>query len=101
MNELKIKFDCLASHDIGCICIVQITKASGLIEFLITYVLTNCHNSLCSGGEQSTKMIMLLGSDSHTSYDALGTMIIGEVVENLSNGSYKRHKTAVNHLLNS
>ncbi len=43
-NALKIKFDALASHDITYVGIIQTAKASGLKEFPIPYVLTNCHN---------------------------------------------------------
>ena len=47
---LKIKFDAMASHDITYVGIIQTAKASGLKEFPIPYVLTNCHNSLCAVG---------------------------------------------------
>ena len=47
---IKIKFDALASHDITYVGIIQTAKASGLKEFPIPYVLTNCHNSLCAVG---------------------------------------------------
>ena len=113
-NALKIKFDALASHDITYVGIIQTAKASGLKEFPIPYVLTNCHNSLCAVGgtineddhvfglscakkfggiyvPASFAVIhtfmremfagcgkMILGSDSHTRYGALGTMAIGE-----------------------
>jgi len=113
-ENLKIKFDSLASHDITYVGIVQTAKASGLEKFPIPYVLTNCHNSLCAVGgtineddhvfglsaakryggifvptnvavihqyirEMMTACgIMILGSDSHTRYGALGTMAIGE-----------------------
>ena len=50
MEALKIKFDALASHDITYVGIVQTARASGLKEFPIPYVLTNCHNSLCAVG---------------------------------------------------
>ena len=113
-KALKIKFDALASHDITYVGIIQTAKASGLSEFPIPYVLTNCHNSLCAVGgtineddhvfglscakkfggiyvPASFAVIhtfmremfagcgkMILGSDSHTRYGALGTMAIGE-----------------------
>lgn len=114
MDELKIKFDKLTSHDITFVGIIQTARASGLEKFPIPYVLTNCHNSLCAVGgtineddhmfgltcakryggvyvpphqavihqfaremmAESGKMI--LGSDSHTRYGALGTMAMGE-----------------------
>lgn len=47
---LKLKFDALASHDITYVGIIQTAKASGLKEFPLPYVLTNCHNSLCMVG---------------------------------------------------
>ena len=113
-GKLKIKFDCLASHDITYVGIIQTAKASGLKKFPIPYVLTNCHNSLCAVGGtineddhnfgysavkkyggiyvpahqgvihsyMRERMAgcgkMILGSDSHTRYGALGTMAIGE-----------------------
>lgn len=113
-EKLRIKFDALASHDITYVAITQTAKASGLKEFPIPYVLTNCHNSLCAVGgtineddhvfglsaakkyggiyvppheavihQYMREMMshcgsMILGSDSHTRYGALGTMAIGE-----------------------
>ncbi len=112
--ELRIKFDKLTSHDITYVGIIQTARASGLKEFPIPYVLTNCHNSLCAVGgtineddhffglscaekfggiyvpphlavihQYAREMLaccgsMILGSDSHTRYGALGTMAIGE-----------------------
>ena len=108
MEQLKIKFDKMTSHDITFVGIIQTARASGLTEFPIPYVLTNCHNSLCAVGgtineddhvfglscakkyggiyvppHQAREMLaecgaMILGSDSHTRYGALGTMAIGE-----------------------
>ena len=114
MDKLKIKFDAMASHDITYVGIIQTARASGLEEFPIPYVLTNCHNSLCAVGgtineddhvfglsaavkyggiyvpahqavihQYMREMMsgggkMILGSDSHTRYGALGTMAIGE-----------------------
>lgn len=49
-ERLKLKFDALASHDITYVGIIQTAKASGLKEFPLPYVLTNCHNSLCMVG---------------------------------------------------
>ncbi|MGE5423438.1 MAG: hydratase [Ignavibacteriales bacterium] len=128
MNNLKIRFDALASHDITYVGIVQTSRASGLKEFPIPYVLTNCHNSLCAVGgtineddhvfglsaaqkyggiyvpahqavihQYMREMMsccgsMILGSDSHTRYGALGTMAIGEggpeLVKQLLNKTY-------------
>ena len=114
MDSLKIKFDCMASHDISYVGIIQTARASGMEKFPIPYVLTNCHNSLCAVGgtiNEDDHMFglsaakkyggiyvpahqavihqfmremmagcgkMILGSDSHTRYGALGTMAIGE-----------------------
>ena len=114
MEGLKIKFDKMTSHDITFVGIIQTARASGLKEFPIPYVLTNCHNSLCAVGgtineddhmfglscakkyggiyvpphqavihqyareELAECGAMILGSDSHTRYGALGTMAIGE-----------------------
>ena len=114
MDNLKIKFDAMASHDITFVGIIQTAKASGMEKFPLPYVLTNCHNSLCAVGgtiNEDDHMFglsaakkyggiyvpphiavihqymremhagcgkMILGSDSHTRYGALGTMAIGE-----------------------
>lgn len=114
MENLKLKFDSMASHDITFVGIVQTAKASGMDHFPIPYVLTNCHNSLCAVGgtineddhlfgltaakhyggifvpphiaviHQYMREVMagcgkmILGSDSHTRYGALGTMAVGE-----------------------
>ena len=113
-KELKLNFDAMASHDITFVNIVQTAKVSGLEEFPIPYVLTNCHNSLCAVGgtinaddhifglsaakryggvyvpphlavlhsymreAQASGGKMILASDSHTRYGALGTMGVGE-----------------------
>ncbi len=113
-EKLKIKFDCITSHDITYVGIIQTARASGLKKFPIPYVLTNCHNSLCAVGgtineddhvfglsaakkyggtyvpphqavihQYAREMLagcgkMILGSDSHTRYGALGTMAMGE-----------------------
>ena len=127
-RDLKIRFDAMASHDITYVGIIQTARASGLKEFPIPYVLTNCHNSLCAVGgtineddhlfglsaakkyggiyvpahqsvihsyvrETMTACgKMILGSDSHTRYGALGTMAIGEggpeLVKQLLNRTY-------------
>ena len=114
MDNLRLKFDSMTSHDITYVGIIQTARASGMTEFPLPYVLTNCHNSLCAVGgtinEDDHKFAlsaahkyggiyvptnlanihsynremmagcgrMILGSDSHTRYGALGTMAIGE-----------------------
>ena len=50
MCHLKMRFDAMASHDITYVGIIQTARASGLKEFPLPYVLTNCHNSLCAVG---------------------------------------------------
>ena len=50
MERLSIRFDAMASHDITYVGIIQTARASGLKEFPLPYVLTNCHNSLCAVG---------------------------------------------------
>ncbi len=127
-NKLKIKFDCITSHDITYVGIIQTARASGLKKFPLPYVLTNCHNSLCAVGgtineddhvfglsaakkyggtyvpphqavihQYAREMLsgvgkMILGSDSHTRYGALGTMAMGEggpeLVKQLLNQTY-------------
>ncbi len=113
-DQMQIKFDALASHDITYVGIIQTARASGLKEFPIPYAMTNCHNSLCAVGgtineddhvfglsaakkyggiyvPANQSVIhsyarealagcgkMILGSDSHTRYGALGTMGVGE-----------------------
>ena len=49
-SKLNIKFDALCSHDITYVGIIQAARASGLKEFPVPYVMTNCHNSLCAVG---------------------------------------------------
>ena len=128
MEKLKIRFDKLTSHDITYVGIIQTARASGLEEFPMPYVLTNCHNSLCAVGgtineddhmfgltcakkyggiyvpphqavihQFAREMLacggaMILGSDSHTRYGALGTMAMGEggpeLVKQLLNQTY-------------
>lgn len=114
MDQLKLRFDAMTSHDITFVGIIQTAKASGMEKFPVPYVLTNCHNSLCAVGgtineddhvfglsackkyggifvpphiavmhQYMREMMagcgrMILGSDSHTRYGALGTMAIGE-----------------------
>ena len=50
MDDLRLKFDALASHDITYVGIIQTAIASGLDHFPLPYVLTNCHNSLGAVG---------------------------------------------------
>ena len=128
MEQLKIRFDKLTSHDITFVGIIQTARASGLEKFPMPYVLTNCHNSLCAVGgtineddhmfgltcakkyggvyvpphqavihQFAREMLakaggMILGSDSHTRYGALGTMAVGEggpeLVKQLLNKTY-------------
>ncbi len=113
-QELALRFDAIASHDITYVGILQTARASGLTEFPMPYVLTNCHNSLCAVGgtineddhvfglsaakkyggifvpphlavihtylreKHAACGAMILGSDSHTRYGALGTLAVGE-----------------------
>ncbi|AEF82449.1 hydratase [Leadbettera azotonutricia] len=49
-QSLHLNFDAMASHDITFVNIIQTAKVSGLDEFPIPYILTNCHNSLCAVG---------------------------------------------------
>ncbi|MBE6989930.1 MAG: hydratase [Ruminococcaceae bacterium] len=113
-ENLQVRFDAMASHDITYVGIIQQARASGMKEFPVPYALTNCHNSLCAVGgtineddhmyglsaakkyggiyvpanqsvihsyarEELTRCgSMILGSDSHTRYGALGTMAVGE-----------------------
>ena len=114
MQNLRMRFDSLTSHDITYVGIIQTARASGMKKFPMPYVLTNCHNSLCAVGgtineddhqfalsaahkyggiyvppnmavihSYNREMMsgcgrMILGSDSHTRYGALGTMAVGE-----------------------
>ena len=125
---MRIKFDSLISHDITYVGIIQTARGSGLREFPVPYVMTNCHNSLCAVGgtineddhvfglsaakkyggiyvpanqavlhQYAREMMsgcgkMILGSDSHTRYGALGTMGVGEggpeIVKQLLSNTY-------------
>ena len=114
MADLRLKFDSMTSHDITYVGIIQTARASGMTQFPLPYVLTNCHNTLCAVGgtinEDDHQFAlgaahkyggiyvppcmavihsynrermagcgrMILGSDSHTRYGALGTMAVGE-----------------------
>ncbi|MDR3160886.1 MAG: hydratase, partial [Spirochaetaceae bacterium] len=114
LEDLRLRFDSLTSHDITYVGIIQTARASGMDRFPVPYVLTNCHNSLCAVGgtinEDDHKFAlsaarkyggiyvpphlavihtynremmaaagaMILGSDSHTRYGALGTLAVGE-----------------------
>ncbi len=114
MEQLRLRFDSMTSHDITYVGIIQTARASGMETFPLPYVLTNCHNSLCAVGgtinEDDHKFAlsaahryggiyvppnlanihsynretmagcgrMILGSDSHTRYGAIGTMAVGE-----------------------
>ena len=49
-DKLQIRFDAMASHDITYVGIIQTARASGMKQFPLPYVLTNCHNSLCAVG---------------------------------------------------
>lgn len=49
-GRLSITFDAMASHDITYVGIIQTARASGMTQFPLPYVLTNCHNSLCAVG---------------------------------------------------
>jgi hypothetical protein len=42
MDQLRIKFDSMASHDITFVGIIQTARASGMDHFPMPYVLTNC-----------------------------------------------------------
>ena len=135
MEDLRIKFDKLTSHDITYVGIIQTARASGLEKFPVPYVLTNCHNSLCAVGgtineddhmfgltcakkyggvyvpphqavihQYAREMLagggkMILGSDSHTRYGALGTMAMGaggpELVHQLLDQTYDIHMPGV------
>ena len=55
MEELAIRFDAMASHDITYVGIIQTARASGMQAFPLPYVLTNCHNSLC--GEEVRRRV--------------------------------------------
>ena len=50
MQDLRMKFDSMTSHDITYVGIIQTARASGMKEFPLPYVMTNCHNSLCAVG---------------------------------------------------
>ena len=125
MQDLRMKFDSMTSHDITYVGIIQTARASGMTEFPLPYVMTNCHNSLCAVGgtineddhqfalsaahkyggiyvppnmavihSYNREMMsgcgrMILGSDSHTRYGALGTLAVGE-----GGGDHRSHGLA-------
>ncbi len=73
MDHLALRFDALASHDITYVGIIQTARASGLKEFPIPYVLTNCHNSLCAVGGT-------INEDDHMLGLSAAKMYVGEFV---------------------
>ena len=86
---LKIKFDALASHDITYVGIIQTAKASGLKEFPIPYVLTNCHNSLCAVGGTINEDDHLFGYSAAKKYGGIYVPAHQGVIH-----SYMRETTA-------
>lgn len=50
MENLKIKFDAMASHDMTYMGVLQTARASGVTKFPIPVALTSCHNSVCAVG---------------------------------------------------
>ena len=50
MEHLQIKFDCMGVYDNTYVGILQTAYASGLKEFPMPCVFTNCHNCLCAVG---------------------------------------------------
>jgi aconitate hydratase len=128
---LHLRFDCLTSHDITYVSIIQTLRAIAgpdMPAFPVPYILSNCHNSLCAVGGtinaddhafglSAAKRYgavfvpphmavihqyiretmagcgkMILGSDSHTRYGAMGTLGVGEgggeLVKQLLNRTY-------------
>jgi aconitate hydratase len=49
-ENLRIKFDAMASHDMTYMGVLQTARASGVTKFPIPMVLTSCHNSVCAVG---------------------------------------------------
>lgn len=49
-QDLKLRVDAVASHDLTYVGIVQTAALGGITEFPIPFVMTNCHNSLCAIG---------------------------------------------------
>lgn len=114
MEQLQLKFDALVSPDNNYVNILQTVRASGIKQFPVPYILSNCHHTLCAVGgtineddhvfglgnvkkyggifvppyravlhQYMRETIagggkMILGSDSHSRYGALGTLGIGE-----------------------
>ena len=96
-SRLELRFDAMASHDITYVGIIQTARASGMKEFPLPYVLTNCHNSLCAvggtineddhvfglsaakkyGGEFVPAHQAVIHSYMRERYAAPGTMILG------------------------
>ena len=97
MERLQLRFDAMASHDITYVGIIQTARASGMKQFPLPYVLTNCHNSLCAvggtineddhvfglsaakkyGGEFVPAHQAVIHSYMRERYAAPGTMILG------------------------
>ena len=91
MKNLEIQFDSMGVYDNTYVGILQTAYASGLKEFPMPCVFTNCHNCLCAvGGTINTDVHkyaesackksggMSIVSDSHTRYGTQGSISIGE-----------------------
>ena len=70
-EALKIRFDAMASHDITFVGIIQTARASGMEQFPLPYVLTNCHNSLCAVGGTINEDDHVFGLSAATKYGGI------------------------------
>jgi len=68
MEHLKLKFDSLVSPDNNYVSILQTAIASGIKEFPIPYILSNCHNTLCAVGGTINEDDHIFGLDSINKY---------------------------------
>ncbi|MGL6201511.1 MAG: hydratase [Lachnospiraceae bacterium] len=71
LEQLKIRFDALVSPDNNYVSILQTAAASGVKEFPIPYVLSNCHNTLCAVGGTINEDDHVFGLDNVKKYGGI------------------------------
>lgn len=71
MEKLQLKFDALVSPDNNYVSILQTARASGLKEFPVPYVLSNCHHTLCAVGGTINEDDHMFGLDNARRYGGI------------------------------
>lgn len=71
MEKLNIRFDALVSPDNNYVSILQTAIASGVREFPVPYVLSNCHHTLCAVGGTINEDDHVFGLDNAKKYGGI------------------------------